>query len=212
MNASTVELKLNSIELNRQRKERDLYFVLAATNAETPGSLAVSHLPDTGSMTLGKHQTEYNFAPPGDAGGGLFLFAMPMPASKTLFVRVWVMESKQKQKDLGNLLTGVADFNDNSVEKSGLFQAIGGLSPLVITGLKTANDGLAKLGAALAQSGDKQLGFVSMDQSFETVTLPMTCTQMMMSGEGKLSWTWLACPAEPTAVGQSNAVADSQSA
>ncbi|GAB3640089.1 hypothetical protein [Spirosoma arcticum] len=195
MNSLTIELKLNSIELNHVRKERNLYFVLAATSAENPGSLAVTHLPDTGSLTLGKHQTEYDFAPPGDAGGGLFLLSMPMPASQTLYVRVWVMESMDKRKDIGKVLAGVADFVGTTVEKSGIVQVIGGINPLVITGLKTANDGLSKLGGALSQSGDRQVGFVSMDQSFDAVTLPLTCTQVMMSGEGKLSWSWLARPA-----------------
>ena len=191
MSISTVELKLDSIELSGSDKERAIYFVLAATSTENAQSLAVSHLPDSGNLTIGKHQTEYDFAPAGDSGGGLFLLSTQVPASNMLNVRLWVMESHVLLKDIGKILSGISNFVETDVEKSGLFQAIGGLSPVVLTGITSVSDGLSKLGNALAQTGDKQIGFISMDQSFDAVSFPLNCTQTMMSGGGKLSWTWL---------------------
>lgn len=189
-NPTTVELKLNAISLTRNRRQRDLYFVLAVSDASDNQHIAVTHLPSEGVLTLGKHQTSYSFIPEGDPGGGLFLLALPMPGNQTLSVRLWLMEARNQRKDLGKLLTGISDFVESNVEKNGLLQAIGGLNPLLITGFKTANEGLSQVGEVLAQSGDKQVGFVSLDQSFNAVTLPLICTQNLMSGQGQISWTW----------------------
>ena len=202
MSTLTVELKLDSIELSGSDKERSIYFVLASTNAVNPQSLAVSHLPDSGNLTLGENQTEYDFAPAGDSGGGLFLLSTQLPANNMLNVRLWVMESHVLLKDIGKILSGIGNFVETDVEKSGLVQAIGGVSPVVLTGITSASDGLSKLGDALAQTGDKQIGFISMDQSFESVSFPLNCTQTMMSGGGKLGWTWLCVANVPTVPAQ----------
>ena len=211
MNPLTVELALSSIDLTHQRRERNLYVVLAVADADTPTCLAVTHLPDTGSLTLGKHWTQYAFTPPVDASEALSLFSMPMPASKTLYVRMWVMASMDARRKLVDVLEGIDQFIDWNPEKHELFQVPGGPSPLVIRGFDTAHEGLAKLGIALILSGDRQLGFVSMDQSFDAANKPVTRSQTMLSGEGTVSWLWTVSPAEPILTESLNGTANANS-
>ena len=196
MNPSTVELALSSIDLNHQRRERNLYVVLAVADADSPHSLAVTHLPDTGSLTLGKHWTQYAFTPPAGASEALPLFSMPMPTSKTLYVRMWVMASMDARRKLIDVLEGIDQFIDRSPRKNALFQVPDGPGPLLIRGFDTAYEGLAKLGIALILSGDRQLGFVSMDQSFDVDHQPVIRSQTMLSGEGTVSWRWTVSPVE----------------
>ncbi len=192
MNPLTVNLTLTSIELVRQRWERHLYIVVAVANGETPGQLTVLQLPDTGSPTLGKHWTQYGFDPPGEARDNLLLFSTPIPPSRVLHVRMWVMASMDGRRELPDILSESTGQISQSSEKHRLFRTSGRCRPFVIEGFKTADEGLDKLGVALIQSGDRHLGFVLMDQSFDAVNLPIPCSQTMLSGEGTVSWRWAA--------------------
>ncbi|MGA0560165.1 hypothetical protein ACO2Q8_26115 [Larkinella sp. VNQ87] len=200
MGSSTLELKLDSIDLTLPNRERSLYFILSATTPDNPDHLMVTVLPDSGFLKLGKHQSSYHFAPAGDEDGGLFLLSTALPASNTVLARLWVMESMAAVKEIGQILSGITGFVQNQVTGSKLFQTIGGLNPVVLSGVQTVSNGLGQIGTALSKLGDRQLGFVSMDQHFTDSTPPtLTCQQTMMSGNGSLTWSWLSTTTSPVA-------------
>ena len=183
-----VTLTLTSIELTRYCRERNLYVVLAVTQVDTPDRLTVTRFADTDLLVPGYCRTHYSYAPTGNAGIGLCLLSTPMPADKILYVRLWVMASVDGRKSLREVLAEVNAPIDDPTECA--LPGSGTPRSLVVRGFKTPGEALDKLGIALVQSGDRQLGYVSMDQTFKGVTLPIRRAQAMLSGEGTLRWHW----------------------
>ena len=118
-----------------------------------------------------------------------------MPQDDSVIARLWVVQSREKARNAGKILSEIGDTLSTEDGKSltnTAVKLIGAANPWIAIG--TGILGLGGIvGGFLNKSKDKKMGFVNLDESFtpEEIDLGELDRSNTISSFGTLSWTWV---------------------
>jgi len=192
--AQHILLELDYLKLLRRRKHWNIYFTLATNSPTDPSKMLVTALPGGGTIKMTKgSDNAIHFVPEGDEGGsGLFVFRHEMPIDHSVQVRLWVMQSRKALKEVGKVLEGISGFLSKSTGVTDILSGLGVTQPW-ITAEKVINKGIGGVGSALDKTGDRNLGFINMDEHFGDIydkDPERDYHGKVSTGYAEIGWTW----------------------
>jgi len=189
----SIRLELDSLRILRKRERWKIYFLVATEMPEDPSKTVVARFPDGEPIQLTrKTDNEVEFAPKGPNTEGMFLLERAMPADGTLRVSVYVMQQRDGLRKAGNIIEELGSMGgDNNV--ASVLKSLGGATPWTVVG-GLAGKGISGVGKLLEEAKDRQLGFISMDESFtndfdNTNEVPRSAK--LASGNAEIAWSWV---------------------
>jgi len=189
----SVRLSLNTLEILKKRESWNLYIILVTELPDDPAQMAISIHPSYGLMKLTKHSDNLiEFVPDGNGTEGMFLLEREMPEDGSVRAGIFLMQSKKRMRNVGDLLQDLIEILPEDTTKMGAINSLGSLNPWLMT--KPLNaipiSGIAKI---LSKLKDRELGFISLDENFgdEFKTKPsQERSGKLYSGIAELTWTW----------------------
>lgn len=188
---SRVQLELERLTIHRPKERWNLYFVVATDHPTKSNAMALTVFPSKPIALRGASDNKIRFEPKGKSTEGLTVFERGLPGDrKKIRVRAWLMHSRKNTRNAGTVIKEVCGF----LNKKGapIATALGGTNPWVAIGI-AANQGIGKIGKALSKIKDREMGFVSMDETigpeFESVT-EVDRSNKLSTGWATLCWAW----------------------
>ena len=223
-------LQLDYLKINKKRHNWNLYFVIATTDPTTPSKMAITTLSgasqDTPIKLRKASNNEIHFVPEGDAGGtGLIVLQRAMPASYSVQCRIWLMQTRSLTRVVGTALDDISKYlADNSGVQTiaNLFTpkkdtptppvnppppgtpitpTLSSSSNKWVAAGTLANAGIGGVGNALEKIGDRNMGFVNLDEHFGGKIAAggeLDLHNNLSTGFAEIGWTWQVYD-EPTA-------------
>lgn len=156
-----VRLELNKLEIHRPKGRWKVYFVMVADHPDRKDQMVISIVPDTPILVVPSQRNVIFFEPKGEGSEGLLLLSRELPSSRELNVHFHVMHSRRTDREIGEVLKVLHD--GLGKDASGFFpEMLGSASPW----LAIAKTGLPLVGRILANTRDRNLGFISMFERF----------------------------------------------
>ncbi|QZT37412.1 hypothetical protein K5X82_00620 [Halosquirtibacter xylanolyticus] len=186
-----LRLELDFIEIERRRKRWNLYFLIATEDPQDARQTVITIAPSHPIRLHPRDENRIDFEPKGDAGdlNGLFILERDMPQDASIKARLWVVQCRDRNRNLGEVLQQVSGADKSDQVISNL---LGGAMPWYTVG-KSIMDVADIVGSFFEKSKDAKKGFVSMDQSF--IGLDMEDGEFdrtnRLSGFGDIGWTWI---------------------
>lgn len=191
--AQMLRLELDSLHILVKRERWKIYFLVATELPDDPSKTAVARFPDGEPIQLTrKSDNEIAFVPKGSNAEGMFLLERPLPADGTLRVGVYVMQARSGLRKSGDIMEDIGKAADGKVISTAA-KVLGAAAPWMVIG-NLAGKGVASVGKLLADSKDRQLGYISMDEAFandfaDSNNVPRSAK--LFSGKAELAWSWV---------------------
>lgn len=186
-----VRLELDYIEIQRRRRRWNLYFIIATEDPLNPNKTVMTIAP---SHTIRLHPSDHNridFEPKGDDDNlnGMFVLECEMPQDFSIKARLWVIQCRDKTRDLGEVLQAISG---STKVDSTVTSLLGGALPWFTVAKSIVAIG-GVVGEFFKHSKDAKKGFVSMDQSFSKDEQEdgEFDRYNRLAGFGEVGWTWV---------------------
>ncbi|RLL50651.1 hypothetical protein D8Y20_11485 [Mariprofundus sp. EBB-1] len=189
-----VRLELLKLKLNRKwNKSWNLYFVLTVEDPLNSSLMYIAEYPDANApypdfdLTKRSNNT-IPFAPSGSEADGLQVFESRMPKDRQISVRLNLVRSKGKTRKRSAVIERGAIFMDDIAEVLKLEK----IPNFWVKAGVLSNKAVGKVSHMIAETKDKDLGFVSLDERFEENCPKILCRDnQLISGEATLYWRWI---------------------
>ena len=125
---------------------------------------------------------------------GLFVIERPIPTDERIKVRVYLRQCRKNLRSLGDSLKDL-----NTTLGGDAFQIVDELMGTTVPWLVVAKKAVPMIGTALCQIKDRDMGFVSMDESFKEdagLNGVLKRANTFSTGEAKIEWKWKICDSE----------------
>ena len=185
----TITLEFSRLQILKERERWRLYFILATEHPDDNDKMVISTFPDPYIRLKPNQDNLINFEPDGSTGtDGLFVIERNMPEDQRIKTHVYLRQSRKKIRSLGDSL------QDMKTTLGGdAFEIIDELLGTSVPWLVFAKKALPLIGKVLSQIQDKDMGFVSMDESFREEPEQNSALERANSfstGEAKIWWKW----------------------
>lgn len=184
-----IRLELNYLDLERNKKRWALYMVLATDNPDKPGEIVVSTFPSDYIKVRKAADNLVQFEPEGTGTEGLFVLERQMPEDFSVRARLWVMHSRRMQRSVGEQLSKIGEFLGSDAGGK-VLTSLGTTNPWVAVGVK----GIGAVGSALSKIKDRQLGFINLDEHFNSdgeEDEELERKNKLSTGFGEVGWSWV---------------------
>lgn len=181
-------LELKSLKINSKRERWRTYFTLAVSPSFSPEETAIIVLPDFPILFTRKTDNEWSFTPEGEGSDGLLAFCDEVDLGSYRRIGLWAHHSRDLSRAAGEVLQGVS-------------KALGTVPSLIPQGVSSTalwamipSAGMSALGSVLEGLGDRDLGYINMDERFgEEFNSPgcLKRSQTCSSGLVTLEWQWV---------------------
>lgn len=192
---SNVRLELDALRILKKRERWQIYFLLATEVPGDAGKVAISRYPQTQPIRLTrKSDNEIEFAPEGAGADGKILLECPIPSDQTVRLGLYLMQDRRGLRNTGDAMDELGGMMNKAGAAGTIVKALGGASPWIAIG-GLAVQGVAGVGKLLEKVQDRQLGYISMDESFDNdfaKTNEVSRKAQLYSGNAELSWSWIA--------------------
>ncbi|MEM8566600.1 MAG: hypothetical protein AAGF85_09065 [Bacteroidota bacterium] len=186
----TIRLELNFLDLERNKKNWKIYFVLATEMPDDPDQMAITVVPNGEPIRIRKPADNFiSFVPEGDEADGLFILERGMPQDFSVKARLWVMHSRKSIRSAGDVLSEIGDFL-GSHQGSNVLKLLGGTNQWITLGIK----GIGIVGSALKKMKDRPMGWVNMDEHFNPdgeEDQELERKNRLSTGFGEIGWSWV---------------------
>ncbi|MEM6523257.1 MAG: hypothetical protein AAF693_05685 [Bacteroidota bacterium] len=186
----TIRLELNFLDLERNKKNWKIYFVLATEMPDDPDQMAITVVPNGEPIRIRKPADNFiSFVPEGDEADGLFILERGMPQDFSVKARLWVMHSRKSIRSAGDVLSEIGDFL-GSHQGSNVLKLLGGTNQWITLGIK----GIGIVGRALKKMKDRPMGWVNMDEHFNPdgeEDQELERKNRLSTGFGEIGWSWV---------------------
>ena len=181
-------LEIKNLKINSIRERWRTYFTLAVSPSFSPEETAIIVLPDFPILFTRKTDNEWSFTPKGEGADGRLAFCDEVEIDSYRRIGLWVHHSRDLTRAAGEVLQGVS-------------KALGTVPSLVPQGVSSTTlwamipaTAMSTLGAVLENLGDRDLGYINMDERFgEEFNTPgiLKRSQTCSSGLVTLDWEWV---------------------
>jgi hypothetical protein len=184
-----VVLEFEKLEILKPRERWKLYFVIVSDHPGEQDKLLVGNIPAEFIRLKPQEQNTISFKPAGDKGAdGLFVLESPLPASKRIKARTYLLHSRQGTRSIGKFMKEMkgglgADAFDVVTDM------LGTSSPWLVIAKKA----LPLIGDVLRKIKDRDFGFISLDEKFGPEfkkNKKLKRVNTFSSGQAKLTWRW----------------------
>ena len=159
-----VILELDSLTINRPKPRWNLYFVLVAEHPTDKDKLVTSIIPGSHPIKVVPSQNNRIDFDSGNSNTGLLLLKRELSANeKELNVHLHVMHSRRNQRDLGEILSNLESGIGGSAFGT-VTNIFGTSNPWLVI----AKGAVSLIGQILAKSPDRNMGFFSLFERFDT--------------------------------------------
>lgn len=184
-----VALEFSKLEILKKRERWQLYFIMVTEHPEDNDKMIISTLPEPYIKTKPNADNIISFEPEGSPGAdGLFVIERKFPADKKIKVRVYLRQSRNKVRNLGDVL--------QDLQKSlggDAFEIVTDIVGSEFPWLVVAKKVFPMIGNVLETIKDRDMGFVTMDESFgDEYFSGMKAVRHneFSTGEAKIWWKW----------------------
>ena len=185
----TIRLEFSKLQILKNKERWRLYFIMATEHPADNDKMVVTTFPDPYIRLKPNQDNLVSFEPDGTPGtDGLFVIERDMPADKQIKVHVYLRHSRQRVRDLGQSLRDM-----QSALGGDAFEIINDLLGTTNPWLIVARKALPMIGKVLNSIGDKDMGFITMDESFEKVEEDLQVLERdnnFSTGEAHIWWKW----------------------
>jgi hypothetical protein len=182
-----IRLELNSLELDLSKNNWNLYFIIVTEHPTNVGDWLVSVLPEDHLIKIRKPaDNKISFEPQGEHVEGMLILEREMPADKNLKTRLWLMHSRSKTRNTGEILQELNEALTGSKVLETV-QLLGNSIPWIVV----SKIALPFLAERLKKAKDRDLGFVSLDENFKNQNAEEDRSNALSTGLGKVKWSWL---------------------
>lgn len=185
----TIILEFSKLQILKDKERWRLYFVLATEHPDDNDKMVITTFPDPYIRLKPNQDNQISFEPEGSGEtDGLTVIERVMPADERIKVHVYLRHSRKATRDLGESL------KDLQTSLGGdAFEIVEYLMGASVPWLVVAKKALPMIGQILSNVGDKDMGFVSMDESFGNdgeQAAALERANGFTTGEAKIWWKW----------------------
>lgn len=187
-----IRLELDFIEIERKKRNWNIYFIVATENPEDTEQTVISIFPSSPVKLRKNDNNRIDFEPKGSGEmNGLFVLERDMPADDSIRARVWVVQSRDGARNVGDIMQQVSKSTEGNMVTDTISKALGTTTPWIAVGKSLLSMG-GLIGKFLSKTKDTKKGFVNMDESFtaEEINLGELDRTNRLSGFGEVGWTW----------------------
>ncbi|RKD90924.1 hypothetical protein [Mangrovibacterium diazotrophicum] len=186
---STLTLEFTKLALSKKRRRWQLYFVMVTEHPDDNDKMLVSSFPDPYIRLKPNQDNVISFEPEGGPGAdGLFVLERPLPADNRIKTRLYLFQSRKELRHLGEALTDL-----QSTLGGDAFEIVTDALGTSVPWLVIAKRAVPMVGNILCDIKDRNMGFVSLDESFDEISETNSClvrANGFSTGEAKLWWKW----------------------
>jgi len=191
----TITLEFSKLQILKAKERWKLYFIIVTEHPEDNDKMVISTFPDPYIRLKPNNDNLISFEPEGSPGtDGLFVIERPMPVDRRIKVRVYLCQSRKKIRSLGDSLKDL-----NASLSGDAFEIVDELMGTTIPWLVVAKKAAPMIGTALSKIKDRDMGFVSMDESFDKDVKQNSVLERaneFSTGEARIEWKWKVNKAE----------------
>ena len=158
----TITLEFSKLKIEKKRERWRLYFILVTEHPEDNDKMIIATFPEPYVRLKPNKDNVISFEPEGDPGAdGFFVIERQLPDDKRIKVRVYLRQSRNKVRNLGEAL------KDLQATLGG--DAFGIVTNIVgsdLPWLVIAKKEFPMIGNLLSNIKDHNMGMVTMDESF----------------------------------------------
>lgn len=177
-------MRLELTRLHRSTKKRyRLYFIAITENPDDNKDLLLAVFPNIPIYIGNKSGKTLSFLPSGADPSGLTVFEPAMPEDRHIKMRLYFYSSRDKTRDFFSFTTTLL-----KKLKAPLKVFLSGN----VIWYSIAREALQIISEHLEAIEDKEHGMISLDEHFDTSTLPIiTRTNVTSTKEFALEWRWV---------------------
>lgn len=191
----TITLEFSKLQILKAKERWKLYFILVTEHPEDNGKMVISTFPDPYIRLKPNNDNLISFEPEGSPGtDGLFVIERPMPADRRIKVHIYLRQSRKNIRSLGDSLKDL-----NASLSGDAFEIVDELMGTTVPWLVVAKKAVPMIGTALSKIKDRDMGFVSMDESFDKDVKQNSVLERaneFSTGEARIEWKWKVNKAE----------------
>jgi len=191
----SIRLELDYLKIERKRKRWNIYFLIVAENPTDPSKTVVTATPNSPILVRSLDNNELHFESQGAGDpNGLIVLERDMPADKTMRLSIWVVQSREKERNAGEFLeklNGKVNGSGNGIGKN-IVHLLGNTNPWLGIAKDMVEVG-GKVGELLEEMQDKKKGFITLDEGFSQGEIDSGEVDRsgQISAFGELGWTWI---------------------
>lgn len=183
-----IRLELDKFKIDRPKERWELYFVIVTEHPEDKDKLIIRTTPNPPIRLKQNQDNEYSFKPEGEGTDGLLLLEREIPKDDSIRVRTYLMHSRKKIRNSGQLMDEMKDVVGGDAVK-----VASGLLGVTAPWLVLANAGYHVVEHIFSKMKDRDFGFISLDEEFEnefTLGKELPRANNFSTGQAKLWWSW----------------------
>ena len=185
----TITLEFSKLQILKKRERWRLYFILVTEHPEDNDKMIISTFPEPYVRLKPNKDNIIPFEPEGDPGAdGMFVIERQLPEDKRIKVRVYLRQSRKKVRDLGDALKDL-----KTTLGGDAFEIVTDIVGSDLPWLVVAKKAFPIIGAVLGNIKDRDMGFVTMDESIGTEFKPGKKVERhneFSTGEANIWWKW----------------------
>lgn len=193
--ANTVRLEIDFLEILRKRRRWNLYFIIATQDPTDASKTVLTTVPEEPIKVRSMDNQRVDFEAEGNGEtNGLIIFNRAMPADNSVTVRVWVVQSRDNLRSVGDVMGELKTSlgGDTGPVSSAVSAALGATTPWLSVA-KGVLSAAGIIGNLLEEAKDRKMGFVSLDETFTAADIKLgeLDRNNTVSAFGELGWTYV---------------------
>ena len=185
----TITLEFSQLKIRKKRERWKLYFIMVTEHPEDNDKMVISTFPEPYIRLKPNNDNIISFEPKGSPGAdGLFVIERELPSDKRIKVRVYLRQSRKNTRNLGDALKDMKKTLGGDA-----FEIVSDIMGSSVPWLVVAKKAFPIIGNVLSNIKDRDMGFVSMDESFSTEFAQgekVIRSNEFSTGEANISWKW----------------------
>ncbi|HCY42927.1 MAG TPA: hypothetical protein DHV48_16550 [Prolixibacteraceae bacterium] len=186
----TITLEFSKLQILKEKERWKLYFVIVTEHPTDNDKMIVSTFPEPYIRLKPSIDNLISFEPEGSGEtDGLFVIERQLPDDNRIKVRVYLRQCRQNIRSLGKSLQDLKKSLGGDA-----FEIVDDLLGTTVPWLLVAKKAVPMIGTVLSKIKDKDMGFVSMDESLKKEEVDQNCVleraNAFSTGEAKIWWKW----------------------
>ena len=186
--ATDIRLEFNTLKILKKREKWQLYFLVETSNPTDDTQNVYTVMPGQHPISLTKDSDNVvQFKPEGENTEGMFILERAIPASGSISVNVYLMQSRSKLRNSGEKMDELTSAAKGESAAAKIVKTLGKSTPWIAVA-STAGNAIGKI---LSDVKDRQLGFLSLSEDFQDDKAGDNNRKNKFStGFAELDWTW----------------------
>ena len=185
----TITLEFSKLQILKKRERWRLYFIMVTEHPEDNDKMIISTFPEPYVRLKPNKDNLISFEPEGSPGvDGMFVIERQLPDDKRVKVRLYLRQSRKKVRSIGDALKDL-----KTTLGGDAFEIVTDIVGSDLPWLVVAKKVFPMIGTILGNIKDRDMGFVTMDESFGKEFKPgkkVERNNEFSTGEANIWWKW----------------------